>query len=144
MSRAFKKTLEFLEKIPFIDNGGCGMAALALYDAAKREKKQAKIVYVYHPNDDTSYIRNLKFKQGKVKRAEACMHIVVKVGRTHYDAAGKVPRAYLQNYLHDSEITREHLIASINNIKDWNPLFSRRVWGPSIAKFFKRGTQINF
>lgn len=144
MKRSFKKTQKFLSDVPMVNFGGCGMAALALYDAAKREDKKPKIVYVYSPWEDDSYRKNLRFKEGKAKKADACMHIVVKIGRNHYDAEGKVSTKYINAYFKDDEISRDHLIASINNKGVWNESFNRKIWGPEIAQFFKKGTRIKF
>jgi hypothetical protein len=144
MKITFKKTQKFLQDVPNINFGGCGMAALALYDAAKKEGKKPKIVYVYSPWDEDSYRKNIKFKEGKSKKADACMHIVIKIGKNYYDADGKISKGYVENYFKDPEITRDHLVASINNKGVWNDSFRRKIWGPEIKKFFKKGTKINF
>ena len=143
MKPGFKQTRKFLEAIDSINYGGCGFSALALYDAAKREGLKPKIVYLYHFFGGPSSIeKNNKFKEGKVKTAAACSHVLIKIGNKLWDSSGVITKSMLDQYTVDEGITREHLIASINNKKVWNPCFERGFWVPRIQKYFKRGTTI--
>lgn len=143
MKRTFQTTRKFLDAIDNINAGGCGLAALALYDAAKREGKKPKIVYLYHAFfEHTSWIHNHEFKIGKRKKAAPCSHVLIKINGKLWDSTGVVSKDKLFMYNTDEEITREHLIASVNNKGAWNEMFNRKKWLPEIQKFFKRGTLI--
>jgi len=144
MKKTFKETRNFLNAIRNINAGGCGLAALALYDAAKREGKNPKIVYLYHAfMEHESWIHNQEFKIGKRKKAAPCSHVLVKINGKLWDSTGVISKSNLWLYNSDDEITREHLIASIKNKGAWNDIFNRKKWLPEIKKYFKRGTPIN-
>lgn len=143
MKPSFKKTRKFLDKIPSINRGGCGIAALAMYDAAKREGKKPKIVYLYSWMCDTDLIeRNKRFKKGEEENAAACSHVVIKLGKKYWDSEGKVNLKNWKGFKKDEEISRKHLIASIDNVDEWNDCFNREKWVPKIQKFFKKGTYV--
>lgn len=143
LANSFRDTRRFLNQIAFINQGGCGVAALALYDAAVRDGKNPKIVYLYSPFFDYgSQQINEKFKQGKVKRAAPASHVVLKVGRNYWDSDGIIPAARISFYQKDDTITREHLISSINNRGAWNTTFNRKYWIPKIKAYFNTRTRI--
>lgn len=142
MKPDFKKTRKFLEAIDSINLGGCGLAALALYDAAKREGKKPKIVYLYHAiMHHEARTKNDAYKRGKGK-AYSCSHVLIKIGHRYWDSEGLVPKSRLGWYISDETITREHLVDSINNKDSWNEVFDRKLWMDDIKKFLKRGTKI--
>ena len=143
MKPRFKETRKFLNQIGTINCGGCGFSALALYDAAKREGLKPKIVYLYHALwESGSMLKNNQYKEGKRKTADACSHVLVKIGNRLYDSSGVIGKGMLYMYKLDEEITREHLVSSINNKGVWNDTFDRERWIPHIQKYFKRGTTI--
>jgi len=140
MKPTFKKTRKYLNDIPSINYGGCGFAALALYDAAKREGHKPKIVYLYSWLDNEAMERNNKFKLGKVKKAHSCSHVLVKIKNKFWDSTGVIPKSGLGMYQLDDTITRDHLVASINNKGVWNPCFQRWAWISEIKNMIKKGT----
>jgi len=144
MKLTFTKARKELDSLPFINQGGCGLAALALYDTAVREGKKPKIVYCYSFwGDSTAMHKNNLFKEGKRKRAYACSHVLIKVGKRYWDSTGEIKSKDVKwAYELDEDITRKHLIASINNKGAWNDCFDRRRCMPIIKKMLKRGTQV--
>jgi hypothetical protein len=143
MKPTFKKTRKTLNGIPNINRGGCGLAALALFDAAKREGKSPKIVYCYTAFDGSSLRKNNQFKEGKRKKATSCHHVVIKLGKRYWDSTGKLDQAEFEDFEWiDDTITRKHLVASINNKGTWNPSFSRESWMPEIEQLIKKNTRV--
>lgn len=142
MKPTFKEARKFLNRIPAINLGGCGFSALALYDAAKREGLKPQIVYLYSWLDTEAMERNNRFKKGKLKKAHSCSHVLIKIGNKLWDSTGVIPKSYLGMYQMDGTITRDHLVASINNKDVWNPCFQRSAFGPEIKKMVKRGTPL--
>jgi len=143
MKLSFKQTVKALDRIPNINRGGCGLAALALFDAAKREGKKAKIVYCYTGWDGSALHKNNQFKEGKRKKAYSCHHIIIKLGKKYWDSTGTLGKKEIKNFdTVDEEITRKHLIASINNKGAWNNCFDRRGWMPQLKKLIKKNTPI--
>lgn len=141
MTKEFKKVMTSLRRIPNLNRGGCGVSALALFDAAKRDGLKPKIVYLYSWGDDDSYRKNQKFKEGKTKKADACSHIVIKMAGKYYDSDGVLKQDKIDRFTTD-KVKRKHLIASINNSEAWNDDFDRWKWIPKIEKFFKPGTKV--
>jgi hypothetical protein len=135
--KSFKETRQYLENVPYINLGGCGIAALALYDAAQKEGKKVDIAYLYHKWwGNHAREHNHKFKEGKVKKAHACEHVLVRVGNRYYDSTGVVNIKYASIWhLIDKGITRDHLVASVNNKDVWNDTFERKKYLPKIEKF---------
>jgi hypothetical protein len=143
MKKTFKQTVKSLDKITDINYGGCGLAALALFDAAKREGKKVKIVYCYTGWDANELHKNNQFKEGKRKKATSCHHVVIKLGKRYWDSTGTLSKKEIKNfYTVDEEITRKHLIASINNKGAWNDVFKRKKWMPEIKKLIKKNTAV--
>ena len=143
MKPTFKQTRKLVSEIPNINRGGCGLAALALFDAAKREGKEPKIVYCYTGWDDSNLHKNNQFKEGKRKKATSCHHVVIKLGKKYWDSTGKLDPEEIENFeTLDEEITRKHLISSINNKGAWNNMFSRKEWMPKLQKLIKKNTQV--
>jgi hypothetical protein len=135
MNKEFKKALKYLNGIPDINRGGCGISALALYDIAKANGKKPKIVYLYSWMDDDSYQMNERYKKGKSGEASSCAHVLVKVGKKYYDSTGSIKAKEIETYSKvDEGIKRNHLIASIKNVNEWNPCFKRKKWLPKIKK----------
>ena len=141
MTKEFEKVMMSLRKIPDINLGGCGVSALALFDAAKRDGLKPKIVYLYSWSDDDCYRKNQKFKDGKSKKADSCSHVVIKVKGKYYDSDGIIKEDRIDRYTID-KVKRKHLIASINNVEAWNDVFDREKWIPKIEKFLKPGTKV--
>ncbi len=126
----FKKTMEFLSGVDNINCGGCGVAALGLYDAAVLEGKTPKIIYLYHP----FYSWGEKEINDEVLRAESCWHIVVEVDGKHYHANGEIDSSSeCEHILHYQKhiVEREMLINSLTN-GGWNSSFDRKKWVPKI------------
>lgn len=142
MKPTFKQARRFLNNIPSINLGGCGLSALALYDAAKREGLKPKIVYLYSWFDSEAQERNNKFKMGKLKKAYSCSHVLIKIGNKLWDSTGVISKSGLGFYRMDDTITRDHLVSSVNNKDVWNTCFQRRYWVSEISKMLKRGTVI--
>ena len=131
----FEKVQAYLSNIDCISYGGCGLAALALFDAAKLEGKNPEIVFIYDAwSDERSYETNTQFLQGNTKDAASSWHIVIKLEDKYYDGNGEWDGSFELNYKKYHTSTREHLIQSL--IKgSWNTMFDRKKWFPKIKQF---------
>ncbi len=143
MKKSFKQVQKYLDDIPDINHGGCGIAALAMYYAAKREGKKVGIAYLYSRGyDDDCMEMNEKYKKGKSKKAGSCSHVVVRVGNRYYDSEGIVNlKKHSRSFIIDKSITKKHLKASINNVDDWNNDFNRK-YVKRIEKFIGKKLKI--
>ena len=62
--KSFKEIQRMLRSICWINAGGCGIAALAMFDAAIREKLRPKICYFYQSSNEKDLITNDPTKAG--------------------------------------------------------------------------------
>ena len=131
----FEKVQEFFKKIDAINCGGCGLAALGLYDAAILEGKNPKIVYLYgwYSSEYNKKEINEQFQRGMSDKAESCMHIVVEIDGVWYDCIGKV-NLRVWDCKEFGYVSREHLIKSLIT-GSWNTWFDRKKWFPKIKEF---------
>lgn len=125
--------IAYLGTIRDINWGGCGIAALAIYNTAFLYNLKPKIHYLYYDNNHPLKEANDNFKKGKTSIAHGCTHVVVKIGNKFYDANGEYDLDS-EGYVDGGEVTKEHLINSVVN-GEWNSMFNRGKWLPKIEEF---------
>ncbi len=139
--KSLNEIRDYLSNIRNINRGGCGVAALAIYDQAIREGKKAKIVFCWDIwsliFDDGSYERHERYKEGSARKPPACSHVIVKVGHKYYDSDQTFTKKLVNDRFRrrDEAVTREHLVAAIKNEGEWNDAFDRRKNLPKIQKY---------
>jgi hypothetical protein len=112
--------LGYLNSIPNINSGGCGIAALAIIRWLKKNKKKsAKAVYL----DDDWY--------PALDRAPG--HVSVRLGQDYLDATGHNGFGHPRIWEYNREYNERHLVQAVNNIGTWNDSFERAYWTPIIA-----------
>lgn len=116
-----EKFLQKLNKVPFINSGGCGWAAYCIYHFLKDNGGLApdfKIVYLHDWFDimDQTYEYNLKNKNKK-----ACDHIIVLNNGKYFDSERKCSKKELDisNPVYGDI---EGLISALKE-EGWNPMF---------------------
>lgn len=120
---------KFLRSIPDIDFGGCGIAALVIYDYLVVNKVDAEIVYAYH-SYDPDYETNLSAIQNGGDRLQACAHAMVKVNGLFHDCRGE---RRVDTYARHHAISREMVVKSLDS-SGWNDTFKRYRYLPVIEK----------
>lgn len=131
--KSLDEVIDFMNTIPCINYGGCGISALAMYDAAVKEKLNPKIVYVYGWWDSGTI--NQQYKEGKTQYAASAAHVMISINDVLYDSHGEREYDDFEWFTSaDDEITREHLVNSLN-YGSWNSDFDRKTWLPIIEKF---------
>ena len=133
------KAMAYLKKVPYINSGGCGIAAFFLYNTALKNNLNVSIKYLYtffDSNED-----NLGFING-YSNADACSHIVIHNNETNqiFDCRGIIDNITVDIVFKVDEtkthtVTVNHLINSIWTA-EWNPVFQREKMLPIIEKFF--------
>jgi hypothetical protein len=148
-----EETRKFLSKIPFIGRGGCGIAALAMYDVATEIGLSPKIVYGYYDEGDINHTNNENYKRIKSEDSDAseyawsAPHVMLEIDGKKIDCereytVSEISRLWFIDFL-DQTITRDHLVDSIRNTKAWNPSFDREEYIPKIEEHlgFKLGIE---
>lgn len=136
MFNMFRRTLRdiifFLGTIEDINNGGCGIAALALYKwLEKHENYKPEILFCYRADSRDRLKTNKSIMEEDKNNVRTSMlkvpnHIMVKYHEDYIDADGFWPDAQFYNrYEAWHTVSVEQLISTIHNYRDWNSDFER-------------------
>ena len=134
----FEEMREFLNSIPSINSGGCGVAALAMYRWIEKNMLEYKVDVIFHMfhREKNQYKNNKKL----IKTNQYCNDLVAP---SHIGIQIKNVTPVL-----DSEKTLDKhsyvfviktnsedvLINALNNVDTWNPMFNRKKRVPLIEK----------
>lgn len=120
--------LDYLNSIKDINEGGCGISALAIYRWLKQKNDDShlSIMYLYSKfnwNAETYYVNNEKRLRNGDGRLCVPSHVVVLYNGKCYDSGGEVyivSYRFIQNIPNDS-----YLVNTINNpeMNEWNDTF---------------------
>lgn len=121
-----KEVRKYLNSIPYINNGGCAVSALAMYLWLKNNKKvnkDTRIVYFY--GGVSSWVSNKKALKGdKQTKPAGCYHATLRHKGMFLDSEG------IQNANH---YWKKHTIKNISFVKEsirepynWNTMFNRK------------------
>jgi hypothetical protein len=139
--KSFKDAVRFLNSIPDINCGGCGIAAVSLYLWLKKNGynvKNTKVVYLY--SDSDSYRTNQSFLSNEDVYATSCEHAVLYHKGRYIDSRGVIddnththPRVSRYNMSHFIDFDVKFFRASFSS-DYWNDYFERQKEVPRIEK----------
>jgi len=130
----FEAVQEFLGNITWINAGGCGVAALAMYRWLKKNNKLSKdTAFVYLDNDKWMHENNKKALETNDVEPTSCSHVALQHAKRYVDAEGEVNIRFRFQYKLRIE-SEAFVLASVNNINVWNPRFNRIQLVPFIAE----------
>lgn len=127
--------LSKLNKIPYINKGGCAIVAYALqaYITKAYPTKESEIIFLFTPSDRKGLRNTINNK------VDSCEHAVLKIDNTYYDATGIYTRDELHSnwniggtVIIDSNLTQDCI-----NKAEWNPCFNRAKHVPRIGHVLK-------
>ena len=122
--------LKELNTIPYLNRGGCAIAALAVHEYASKLGVQTEVVFLLSRAKDYSDLSNNK--------PATCMHAVIKINNCYYDSDGRVYKkrlpGYFSNHIKCIPISKILLIESIRLKEGWNHTFDRKKNLPKIDK----------
>jgi hypothetical protein len=138
----FTKVLKYLDSIRYINNGGCGVAALAIYRWLEKNNmlRDTKIVFLYDYGTHHLYKHNYDIlKNNKNDIPEGAPHIVIKRLNKYLDSEGVLSNKYINfHYCDKLEVDAEFLLTAVNNNLDmWCRLFNRKEYLPKISRKLK-------
>ena len=124
---SLKQAQKFLFKIPNINDGGCGISALALYRCIKNNSKieNTKFVFLYNNDEDKDrYINNSRVLRDNYGEAEVPDHCCLLYKGKFIDSNGDhAVGGYSWIQIIDEE---EFITKALDNVCDWNSDFNRR------------------
>ena len=122
--KEINKVLSKLDNVPYINNGGCAISALALekHINALYPEVKTQIVYLFGSweKDRINDINN--------GNARSCSHAYLRINNIYYDSHGGFTLKELEEewrYPKLLNVSNKIVIDSINH-SDWNPCFDRK------------------
>jgi len=136
--KIIEQVQEFFNSIPNINAGGCGIAALGLYDTAVKEGKDPKIIFFYHKIwEERNFDHNQMVMEGKKDKAMSCCHIVCEIDGKYINKKNdRLLSEILSEEInfYKQYVTRELLINSLIH-GGWNQMFEREKWWNKIKTY---------
>lgn len=135
--KSLQEVLDFLDNIPAINSGGCGVSAYAVYKWLEKNNSLSEdfaIIYL-HRWGMGDMRTNKKFLKGKSDRAVACSHVVFRYLGMYYDSEGVYIKHIDQDtsvYIEAKDVDRFMKASLASN--DWNRRFQRKQHVPSIEE----------
>jgi hypothetical protein len=128
----FDDVLNFLNNIYAINNGGCGIAALAMYRWLKNNGQLSPDTnFIFLENDDSYYEKNMQYLKGEAELPTSCYHVLINHDNNKYDSSGI--RCY-DTYKYVYFVDVDFLVKSINNRDKWCYNFKRNKYIPYIEE----------
>lgn len=129
----FEEVRRYLHDVPFINNGGCAISALAMHRWLKQRGIKSEIVYYYGRHDVKRLRTNRGLRSGRLRgmvEPESCSHVLLKLNRNeYYDSDGRQTDSREHHILPPSLV-----LESINNEDAWNTCFDRNPWVNNISQ----------
>ena len=125
--KKLEDVLSYLNRIPCINAGGCGISALAIYRWLKVNDNKGKLsfAYMYRDNSDSSLINNKNaLKTGDTLETPA--HVMVKINKPFcfkklIDSEGMTNSRYIYGH----SVDEKRMLETIN-WSSWNDSFDRK------------------
>ena len=113
---------KYLNSIPNINAGGCGISALSIYRWLKKNNKLDDTKFIYLYREKYRYLNNSSILKKKNGKPQAPSHIALLYDGQFIDSSGEIKLTYGWVQIIDEE---EFLKETLNNLNDWNNMFDR-------------------
>jgi hypothetical protein len=132
----FEEVRNYLGAIPRINQGGCGVAALAMYKWLAKENEidhHFKFVLCYDHETD-AYINNIGVLRNGEGQAVACRHIGIYYDGKYLDCNNEIMLSHYDTIQFVRLEDTWFIQSALNNIVSWNNLFERKRWLSQIER----------
>ncbi len=121
--KKLKQVQKYLNKIPNINKGGCGISTLAMFRWLKENTAVGNTKFVFLYSDKDRYLNNQKVLRDKRRKAEVPNHSCLLFQGEFIDSTGLLD---ISNFAWIQIVDEEEfLIRVLDNVKDWNWGFDR-------------------
>lgn len=125
-----KKIRRFLSNLNNINRGGCGFAAVAMYDILKQQGFEPVIMFAYHSWNQERYQTNEAAKKCN-GTFTSCSHAFIKIDDVYFDCARNVD---ITEYRTLQIMGRDEVVMALKEDDEWNYSFDRDANVPTIEK----------
>lgn len=134
----FKAVQDFLNEIPAINYGGCGLSAYAMFLWLQKNNmltEDTQIVFLHHSYSERDFQTNQSFYLQGVGNPVAPEHVVIYRNGKYIDSSGVYTKAneYSFKLAVSLEKAENFLVNSLND-DNWNSWFDRPCVAPMIEK----------
>ena len=134
----FQAVQNFLNEIPNINCGGCGLSAYAMYLWLRKNNmldENTQIVFLHHSYSERDFQTNQSFYLQGVGNPVAPEHVVISRNGKYIDSNGVYTKAneYSFKLAVSLEKAEDFLVNSLND-NNWNSWFNRPCVAPMIEK----------
>jgi len=120
----FKELRKYLAGIPAINYGGCGYAALFMYQWLKIHKPKLEVEIVFgYCYDTPSYHDNDAYFKGVHSITNSCSHAFLKIKKKHIDCKTNID---VRHYPFNHNISDpKFVLKALEDTDNWNSSFDR-------------------
>ncbi len=129
--KTFEEVRNYLQAIPHIHCGGCGISAYAMYlwlKANKQLPNDFKFVFCYACYDEDNYMNNQNVMRTKNGNVAAPCHIGIVYNGKYIEYIDCCEEINISGYKYIQFANEEWFIKNaIDNVSTWNNTFDRRL-----------------
>lgn len=132
--------LQFLNSIPAINYGGCGIAAYCLSKVLERHQMpKSKALMLFQLGDEAVVVRNIDgLYNSKINKLSSCSHVICENSGVFFDSCGEFPISDMMiKHKYILVCDTDELYSVIKHGKGWNCRFNREHYVPLIEEFFQ-------
>ena len=142
MKKSLDEVKEYLNNIYGINQGGCGIAALAIYRWLRDNNQLVgdesfTFLYVSYDNcfqENSALLQNKSFFSPGRNKLSSCSHVMLFHNGEHHDSCGTTVSFH---YVNRHEKLTENLLLESLNFGEWNNQFERDDNVPKISRKLK-------
>ena len=130
IENSLNSILESLDDLPFINSGGCGVSALAIYRWCKAHDvwvSDRPFTFLWRDGNEWEASNNDELLlNGELDRVEAPSHVVIQLfDGGDYDSTGQRCDCYPYVVRQEYKLNEQELLNVINRPEEWNSVFQR-------------------
>jgi len=134
----FQAVQDFLNEIPAINYGGCGLSAYSMFLWLQKNNmltEDTQIVFLHHHYSEKDFQTNQSFYLQGIGNPVAPEHVVIYRNGKYIDSSGVYTRANEYSFKLAVSLDRaENFLVNSLNDNNWNSWFNRPCVAPMIEK----------